>query len=427
MTAKPLLDSLAAAPTHRLPNRTATTPTHGLPNRMATTPAPASGNSTFGAYRGTWRGGFRPTYYYSVQMKLREWRFNVLMKIRSLHMAMRFRTSQATLAEDCTVVGTCYIVAGLLPDPWSDVLSKLCYKVRLDRFLFTPSDAAVAAVGLAPVLAGIRGRRVLAPLRACILLYKATIWWTLSTDDMITMARGMINESYRVGCGRVLHAAVTRQYWFADFPWHDAHENDAIVVARTTSHANDAIVVVGESALPVDDAVVGLLLTAESLVESPAEGRDEKIAVEFVDALTGRSHIYTMRTTDCFAAAFRSCEVMVEPRSLGSSSNPSGSSKFCEGPRPSSCVVLIMKCMWERPSRCVRVATEERVGVRRSCIASKGPWRMTVSKSSRTNIVSTRRAARRCNTRCRGSTSTRGIFRRLRCTRRPFPTRTSTL
>jgi len=132
---------------------------------------------------------------------------------------------------------------------------------------------------------------------------------------MITMARGMINESYRVGCGRVLHAAVTRQYWFADFPWHDAHENDAIVVARTTSHANDAIVVV-ESALPVDDAVVGLLLTAESLAESPAEGRDEKIAVEFVDALTGRSHIYTMRTTDCFAAAFRSCEVMVEPRSL---------------------------------------------------------------------------------------------------------------
>ena len=61
---------------------------------------------------------------------------------------------------------------------------------------------------------------------------------------------------------------------------------------------------------------MGFLLTAESLAESPAEGRDEKIAVEFVDALTGRSHIYTMRTTDCFAAAFRSCEVMVEPLSL---------------------------------------------------------------------------------------------------------------
>ena len=178
LTAKPLLGSMATAPTHRLPNRTATTPTHGLPNRTATTPEPAFGNSTFGAYSGTWRGGFRPIYYYSVQMKLREWRFNVLMKIRKLHMAMRFRTSQATLAEDCTVVGTCYIVAGLLPYPWSDVLSKLCYKVRLDRFLFTPSDAAVAAVGLAPFLAGIRGRRVLAQLRAGILLHKATIWWT---------------------------------------------------------------------------------------------------------------------------------------------------------------------------------------------------------------------------------------------------------
>ena len=66
----------------------------------------------------------------------------------------------ACMAEDCTVVGTCYIVAGFFPYPWSDVLSKLCYKVRLDRFLFTPSDAAV---GLAPFLrlGPVDGRQVL--------------------------------------------------------------------------------------------------------------------------------------------------------------------------------------------------------------------------------------------------------------------------